>query len=116
MSSEKYLRVMADYCSTGLWDKSGCNVDPEDYPLSEATKKLLDEWQQLYEENDDWKEPEQRKTPPFDIPSFAKQGLEVAKAVKRDLPDYTIVYFDEEKSNQTDGHEDRKIFEYEING
>jgi hypothetical protein len=91
----KYLKVMADYSSTGLWRADGCNVDPENYNLSAETLKLLMAWCDLYEYNDDYLDPNQRKQPTFDIKTFSEQGLQVSEAIKKDLPDYMIVYFDE---------------------
>ncbi len=31
----------------------------------------------------------------FDFVAFAKEGLEIARAVKRELPGWTVVYWDE---------------------
>jgi hypothetical protein len=48
---------------------------------------------------------------------FSEQGLEIARDLKRELPDWTVVYFDEERNNESiwlGGPEDRSYFEYEI--
>lgn len=111
----KYLRVMADYCSTGLWNKLGSNVDVEDYDLSDETKLALAIWCRWYEHNDDYKPDKDRKLPLFDLKSFSQQGLVVAKLIKRDLPDYEIVYFDEYALSIMDsGVDHRLLYEYPV--
>lgn len=108
-----YVRVMADYCSTGLWNENGENVDVDDYALSTSTIKALKEWCHLYEHNDDWKPFIDRKIPAFDIKSFSEKGLEIAKMVKLDLPQFKVVYFDEYAFLQ---HKDSlEMYEYEVN-
>jgi len=113
---DKYLRVMADYSSTGLWNKDGSNVDVGDYALSPETVKALSDWCDLYETNDDYLEESDRKHPMFDLQAFSAQGLDVAKAIKRDLPDYNVIYFDEFKlTTVRRTWRDRLAYEYPIN-
>ena len=91
--NNKFLKVMADYSSTGLWDQDGINVSLDNYNLSESTRLALDLWVNWYEENDDWKSESERKG--FGLIKFSELGLRVAQAIKKDLPDFEIVYFDE---------------------
>jgi hypothetical protein len=48
-------------------------------------------WQAVYDAHDE------EDGPPLDAASFAAEGLEIARAVKRQLPDWTVVYHDEKK-------------------
>lgn len=91
----KYLKVMADYSSTGLWNEEGLNVEVENYPLSQETVRALKIWTRLYERNDNYLDSADRKLPMFDLKTFSKQGFKVALMIKNDLPDYQIEYFDE---------------------
>lgn len=109
----KYVKVMADYCSTGLWNKDGINMDVAFYTLSPPTVNALRDWCLWYEKNDDYMPEGQRKRPPFDIEAFATEGLRVAKMIKADLPDYTVMYFDELLLDRLGQVEDRR-YEYEV--
>jgi hypothetical protein len=111
---KKYLKVMADYSSTGLWDKDGFNVEVENYNLSQETLDALKAWTNLYEINDDYLCHEDRKLPLFDLEEFSKQGLIIAKAIKRELPDFEIVYFDEFAVMKSCDITNRLIYEYPV--
>lgn len=74
----KKIRVMCDYCATGLWVDEE-SVHPEDYVSPELAKKLRD-WNKQYE-----------SIPPTPIVSweqhieFVHHGLKLAHAVKQEL-------------------------------
>ena len=91
---------MADYSSSGVWKRGGENVALSEFPLSERLQKEIIDWCDYYEINDDWKEPENRSQPLFDLKSFSIVGLSIAKKMKEELPDYQVMYFDEYKSSQ----------------
>ena len=95
LNTKKYLKVMADYCSTGLWNEEGFNVEISNHHLSLKSRTLLEAWCNLYETNDDYL-PEEEQSGSFDMGSFCKKGFLVASLIKRDLPDYKIVYFNEQ--------------------
>lgn len=112
----KYVRVMADYCSTGLWDENGVNACVEGYNLSPETINALAAWCHEYELNDDYLPFIDRKVPAFDVKAFSERGLEVAKMIKRDLTDWKVIYFDEYALSLHKGpREDRAPYEYEVN-
>lgn len=84
---EKYLRLMADHCSSGFWSELGVNLEPDDLPIKYWLKNMIDEWQAWYDRealNDD-----------FDVKTFSKHGYALAVKLKQQLPDWTIMYFDE---------------------
>jgi hypothetical protein len=105
----KYLRVMADYSSTGLWDDRGYNVDPEDYELSELTLLALQLWCRWYEYNDNCLDLNERQTPLFDLDEFVEAGKAVAQMVKRDLPDFKVVYYNEKIAETSTDRAERYI-------
>lgn len=109
----RWVRVMADYLSTGLWGPSGASVEVERVPMSDALKARLAEWCDWYEFNEDYLPAEARKHA-FDHEKFSAAGLELAKAIKAELPDWTIVYFDEFKMMNTKSRADRSQYEYEV--
>lgn len=90
----RWVKVMADYSSSGLWNSNGANADVDFVPMSAALRARLDAWCLWYEKNEDY-----LGTPDsdFDYVSFCAEGLAVAKAIKAELPDWTVVYFDESK-------------------
>jgi hypothetical protein len=90
----RWVKVMAEYSSCGLWDSNGVHSDEAELPVSEALKARLRKWCDWYERNDDYL-PEPRTQ--FDYEAFAAEGLLIAKAIKAELPDWTVTYFDESK-------------------
>jgi len=117
---KSYLRVMADYSSSGLWNREGMNVEPrfefhDDHKLSPQTLQALKEWCSWYEQNDDYLSEDARRIPLFDLKSFSDLGFAIAKMIKHDLPDYEIVYFDEWAMTQHN-RQARSKYEYEILG
>jgi hypothetical protein len=66
-------------------------------------------WCLRYEGFDD-----ERDDDPFDICQFAAEGLAIAQAIKAELPDWTVIYFDIEKCKFDDSDQPRSDFEYEV--
>jgi hypothetical protein len=62
---------------------------------ADLLKRLL-AWQGWYN-HFEWPEGFSEAPPGFDIDSFSAEGLAIAKAVKTELPDWTIIYHDEAK-------------------
>lgn len=110
MNKLKYIKLMADYSSTGVWERGGANADLSEFPLSESLQKEITDWCDYYEINDDWQAPENRRQPLFDLKSFSIVGLAIAKKIKKELPDYQVMYFDEYKSSQKESRYLYEIF------
>jgi hypothetical protein len=88
------VRIVADYCSPGYQ-----MVDAEARAFGElpVSAELLDElarWSNRYERCDP-QDYEDVCGMRFDFVRFAAEGLEIAKAVKRALPAWTVLYWDE---------------------
>ncbi|WP_063812538.1 hypothetical protein [Burkholderia cenocepacia] len=115
----RWVRVMADYSSNGIWAQSGGSAELEYLPVSVALHQRLAAWCVWYEKNDDYLPEEERKAN-FDYAAFSAEGLAIAKAVKAELPDWTVVYFDEAKFRALMGPpippvaRSRSDFEYEV--
>jgi hypothetical protein len=102
---------MCDFGADGLWAKNGCAVHPDELPVTEAIKTRLALWQGSYEAR------ELHSGGRFDPlpPGFADEGRAIAAAIKGELPDWTVIYFDEDRCRYEDGGaQPRSEFEYEI--
>ena len=83
---------MAEQGSGGVWDREGCGACIESVPVSAPLAARFERWLARYERaRDDW-----MRDPEFDYAGFAAEGLAVARAVKAELPDWTILYFGRE--------------------
>jgi len=102
-----WVQLMADYSSTGIWDKDGCEMSEEDLPISPATLVRLRDWCRLYEQSEMYLPEKQRA--PFDIEGFAEAGLYLAQTIKEELPTWTVVYFDERNPSGTTTYEVTKL-------
>lgn len=117
LATQKWVRVMADFSAEGLWAKDGSGCGACELPISDALKKRLRAWQDWFEDDcESYLPPEERNQPrDFNVAAFSAEGREIARAIKSELPDWTVIYFDEEKAeadNRNDG--DRSAFEYQI--
>lgn len=85
----KYIKVMADYCADGCWDRDGAATSLDDYPLSAETKFRIREWQWFHDYfGDDHEDLSEQKFPDG---IFDRWGMLLAEKVKLELPDYEVV-------------------------
>jgi hypothetical protein len=85
--------------------KSGGSCGIDDLPVSKELRDRIMEWQDWYERSplymtDEWD----------DLDIFSAEGEAIARAVKAELPDWTIVYHHEAKSIATQGQRWRRWF------
>ena len=112
----KWVRLMYEPTAQGIWDREGRANSLDDLPVGNTLKQRIIAWQETYEELDEDRH-EQR---PVEWSKFSVEGLEIAKSVKLSLPDWTIVYFDEQKFFENSNGDailtkrTRDYFEYEI--
>ena len=105
-----YVRIMADYMATGAWQKDGSVLELSELPIDQKLKQDLTRWVQTY---DDFNADTDDKT----WRSWAKRGNAIAKQIKEQLPDWTVIYFDEYAHQNAVNSPitcDRSYFEYEI--
>lgn len=84
---KKYIKVMADYYSTGLWNSRGTSVDPKQIPIPFWLTEELDDWCLRYDLTG--------MSCDFDVDSFNRVGYSIAVKIKQALPDWKVLYFDE---------------------
>ena len=77
---------MADYGAAGVWDHDGAPLDPARLPPSPKLRARLARWCDRFQASFDRE---------IDLEAFAAEGRAIARAVKAELPDRSIVYFDE---------------------
>ncbi len=104
---------MADYSSTGIWDENGYNVALDDLPVDNELRKRIVSWTNEYEKCEDYLPADQRSRV-FDVYGFTEEGLSIAKSIKTQLPDWTVIYFDESKLAHGLREEFGPAFEYEV--
>jgi hypothetical protein len=80
------VRLMADYGTAGLWDYDGTALDLAKLPLSPRLGARLSRWCDRFQASLDRE---------IDLEAFAAEGRAIARAVKAEPPDWSIVYFDE---------------------
>ena len=88
------VRIVADYCSPGyqLADGDACAFG--ELPVSAELLDRLARWNDRYERCDP-RDYEDVCGMRFDFVAFAAEGLKIATAVKRALPGWTVLYWDE---------------------
>ncbi|GBQ22906.1 hypothetical protein AA12717_1330 [Gluconacetobacter sacchari DSM 12717] len=91
---DKWLAMGGDLTNC-LWTSAGDLAFYEDLPITDALKARLEAWEKWAGDYEDFLPREKRA--PFDLPGFTASGLEIARALKAELPDWTIVYRDEFK-------------------
>jgi hypothetical protein len=116
---DRWVRLMADVSAPGVWHRDGsCDV-AEALPISRELMSDIYEWQYWYDAEerrheagtvfemaDDW-----------DADGFAARGLELARRLKAELPDWTIVYHDIAAVKRSGGYRaegGRDQWEYEV--
>lgn len=104
----KWVRIMADFAADPVWERSGCNANLDALPVSAALRQDLAAWQDWYERDcKDYLDDQ----PFLARVEFTAKGLELARRVKAELPDWTVVYHDEVKA---EAYARRELFEYEV--
>jgi hypothetical protein len=89
---KKFVKLMPDYLSTGVWNEHGINIDLDMIPIPYWLKVMVADWQAEYDRLAyDEKE--------FDVKKFSIEGLAIAKKIKRELPRWTVIYFDESRAS-----------------
>ena len=91
VGAARYVRIMADNSSTGIWDWDGSPVDADDIPLSGESQRRIENWLSLYEKARTWDNPSRR---PFIINenAFNCMGKRIVSRLRRELPEWDIGY------------------------
>lgn len=112
----QWVRIMCDDHADAVWDRDGLCCCADDLSVSDALRDELRAWQHAYDNA--WEEtsrvPSGEWRKDFDLAAFAKWGLVLARRVKAELPDWTVIYHDEAAA-QMQGHKaQRCTFEYPV--
>lgn len=90
------VRVMGAYGSEGVWTAEGQEALLDDLPIDRELADRLADWQEAFDSIDDQIED-------GDIPAekgaaawaaLAEEGLAIARAIKRALPDWAVFFVD----------------------
>jgi hypothetical protein len=88
------VRIVADYCTPGYQLSEDDAYAFGELPVSRELLERLARWNDRYERCDP-RDYEDVCGMRFDFVRFAAEGLEIARAVKRALPGWTVLYWDE---------------------
>jgi len=93
----KYARIFADFAvPPAVWTEDGGAVEAEHLPISAALQKRYEIWWYWYQErmltNEGLGGPDPAT---FDMAAHAREGRAIAGAMKRELPDWRVVYVDQ---------------------
>ncbi len=124
---QRWVRVKGEVLGESVWNKRGECCCPEDLPVPAAIVGRLIAWGASW---DAWESrrfgrahdgiPYPKDEEARDIDAISAEGFAIALAIKRALPDWTVVYFDDNRSawwrkRAADEPEPpRESYEYEI--
>lgn len=91
LAAERWIRVMCDYSADGVWARNGAATLPAFLPISIALTARILAWQEVYETFEPW----EVEVDPVKWAAWAAEGLAIAIDMKRQLPDWTVVYHDD---------------------
>jgi hypothetical protein len=107
---DRWVRVMCDHSAEGVWHRDGSAPPVSALPVPETLQARILAWQRTFEES-------ARDDGSVAAPGFGAEGLAIAREVKRHLPGWTVVYFDEDAYARVRGKAapgDRGAYEYEV--
>ncbi len=102
----KWVRIMCDFCAEGVWNIEGESICANDLPIEDDLLARILRWQFNYDVKADDSEGS------FDFKLHDAEGLAVAYAVKLQLPEWTVIFFEEAKARLPPTT--RAKFEYEV--
>lgn len=107
--AHKWVRILADSWTHGVWTRDGGPADPDDLPIPQGLIDRIRQWQAWYDRDEnDW------GVFKGDVEAFSDEGREIAHAVKAALPNWTVVYFDEAALASARDGATKAVFEYEV--
>jgi hypothetical protein len=81
---------MADWDSPPIWDKQGIGTPTDWLPVAADLVQALEDWVYEYSNRSPFEQDSK-----FDERQHAAKGLELARQVKRQLPDWTVIFHDD---------------------
>lgn len=84
---DKWLRVDCDYYAEGLWTPTGAMTSVFDVPIPEPLRQRILAWQAWFDESAvPWEAGN-----PYDWELHAATAYDIARCIKRTLPEWTVV-------------------------
>ncbi|GBF81116.1 hypothetical protein [Aphanothece sacrum] len=96
----KKIKLMADYNYYPLWDmEDPDNIDPNELPLTQETKKRLLQWSKTYDQILSLDDPSSSDfANEIEAKVFESEGIQLWKQLQQELkPEYEVFYFSEER-------------------
>jgi hypothetical protein len=109
LNRAEWVRLMWDYDSDGIWDIDGRGCSVDDLPIPQHLRRMILGWAAWSDfppgsgPESDW----------FDHKAHSAFGWFIARLLKRALPDWSVVYFDNQDPSP-DREPGRPRGEYEI--
>lgn len=91
MGEEKFIRLMADYASDGIWNGRGSGMDIGLLPISQSLRSAITDWCLDYEASQFYLEPA-LQTVDFDVDSFNARGEDLARRLSVELPGWLVTH------------------------
>lgn len=85
------MLLSPDYSTDGVWHQDGDPGDADELPVSKVLVARICAWQGWFELFELGREESYKR---WDLEGFVKRGLEIAQAIKAELPDFTVWYSD----------------------
>lgn len=94
LADEKWARIAAEYGDTCVWYRDGVGTSTEELPINPGLIAALDGWCAWYGCDCEDSIPPHARDPSlrFDAKAHREVGLILARAVKAQLPDWTIIF------------------------
>lgn len=111
------VKILAEAGGAGYWLADADARDIGDLPVPASLRDSLFAWNTRFERECDAAAYEDPTGMRFDFLGFARDGLALAKSVKRALPHWTVIYWDEGadwRLSREYRRWDRTLVEYEV--
>ena len=88
LEKHKYIKIQADYFSTGIWNANGDNAEVEQATSDSELNQKISLWQAEFDKNDPF-------TPMTDeeLVIHMNEGLKIGKLLKEEHPTWHIALF-----------------------
>lgn len=96
MNTISFVLIMCDWCAEGIWSRGGGSMCLEYFPIRQSLKDRIMAWQ-------DWwqvQPTDESEDPAVDVEAFTIEGGHLALAVKAELPDWTVEFYDHAQSRK----------------
>lgn len=85
----KWVRIMPDWCSSGIWDKNGGNCDESELPVTQELIDRITAWQKRFDSQEVYLPPTIESEQ--EAEDIQIENLLIAIEVAKQLPDWTVV-------------------------